>query len=151
MSDNLTFDEEMALLFKQAATDLVAAAKKRATMNDPAPAEPVAEPPRAGGWLRGGVAGAQRSGPRPGGAAPSAAAEVSGQAGWAAPPGKFGYQKIASGPEPTVVFASSDPPPEPLTAAAKKHAAERAFQDMMNDFTCLNATESGEVVDGRFQ
>lgn len=142
--------EEMALLFKQSATDLAAAAKKHAMMNDPAPAEPVAEPPRAGGRLHGWVTGAQRSGPRPGGAT-SAAEEVSGQAGWAAPPGKFGYQKIASGPEPTVVFASPDPPPEPLTATAKKHAAERAFQDMMNDFTRQNATESGGVVDGRFQ
>jgi hypothetical protein len=152
--------EEMALLFKQSATDLAAAAKKRAAMNDPTPAEPVAGPPRAGGRLRGGVAGAQRSGPRPGGAATSAAAEVSGQAGWAAPPGKFGYQKIAIGPEPTVTFtAPKSPGPlatdeastDQASAAAKKHMTERAFQDMMDDFACQNAAESGEIVDGRFQ
>jgi hypothetical protein len=69
--------------------------------------------------------------------------------GWASSPEKIGWVRVSSGPEPEVRFAASDPPPESLTmgeveasAAAKKHAAERAFQDMMNDFARQNGAES---------
>jgi hypothetical protein len=162
------FEEEMALLFKQSATGPAATAEKRAAMNDPArqneaevarpPSRPTAWPgrPPAGGRLRGGVA--VSPGARPGGAAP-----VAGQDGWAALPGKFGRTKVASGHEPEVRFVSTERSPEPMatghaggtdqaTTAAKKHAADRAWQDMMSQYQAQNQAESGEVVvDGRFQ
>jgi hypothetical protein len=62
--------------------------------------------------VSGPVSGRLRGGHRPGG---TTTAEVPGQAGRAALPGKCGYTKIASGPEPEVVIRSSLPKPSPAS------------------------------------
>ena len=74
------------------------------------------------------------SSPRPGGAAASA----SDVHGWVALPGRTGWTKVSTGPEPEVRFVSSDPPAEPLTIdeIRRRELADRAALD---EYVVINA------------